>query len=432
MSDRLNKANKAIYVDVSPNPNHIHTNGSSVRGHVSVDPSKRPQRVNIAFKGREKCIITQRHSNGSTIYKEKPVYFAYELELFLSATRGESYDIVSYGIAENNRVEFPFEFRFPDAMQIQQKPPDKWPENAQFISKAGQLPPSCHFFHRHSSDVQIVEYYLEARLYTDARNRPALEVRQPVIFRPQYLRTPALFSSIQMHKYQTPRAICIRTHKIHPKYDPNEGFKDRMKHRLTKNKEKTPYTTFQLKAECPSIVTLGNPVHLTLSLAHLERSEDLPAPPPIFLRRIVIRVESRMLVRIPIISFFQGPELNDAHSDKTDLLNIEFNEGNGLLLYDGLSVKTKKWPVQLSPPFKSYGLNLEQTMNVKIWGECGGDKFERRLVHGKLLDVLVQGVDSGEEPGVTREEIMGEDVSMLPPSVDNDVAPPPYQVLRKS
>jgi hypothetical protein len=182
MPDRANSAYKAIYVDVSPSPSHIHTTGSPVRGRVRVDPSKRPQRVSIAFRGREKCSITRRNGNRSTTYKEKPAYFAYELDLFSSATGGASYDIVSYGITEDNKVDLAFEFHFPDTMQIQH-PPSMWRESGQFTYHLGELPPSYHYHESYSADEQIVEYYLEARLYTESQIMPTIEVRQLVMFR---------------------------------------------------------------------------------------------------------------------------------------------------------------------------------------------------------------------------------------------------------
>jgi hypothetical protein len=200
-----------------------------------------------------------------------------------------------------------------------------------------------------------------------------------------------------------------------------------------KHKESTPYATFQLKAECPSIVTMDKCVRFTISLKHLERSHDIPVPPPVFLRHILVRVESRTLVRVPHDSIFGGAtELQESYSEKYSLLERGFSEGGGMLLHDRLPVKTNKWPVQLSPGFRGYGLNLEHTMDIKIWGECGGEKFELRLVHGKLLGVLIQGVDSGEVSVAASQEVDAEDEFMPPPPVEEDVAPPPYQVLGKS
>jgi hypothetical protein len=433
MPDRTNSTFKAIYIDIFPGRYHVHTDKSLVRGRVRVDPSKRPQRVNIAFKGREKCSITRSSGDSTIRYREKLPYFAYELELFSSSTGDRSYEIVSHGIAQDNKVDFAFEFRFPEFVTIQERA-DKWPASPQFVSNGCESPPSYEHYARSHNDEQHVEYYLEAKLYTENRYTPTMEVRQSIIYRPKGQRPSHPIPAIQTPRNARLPPILIRTHKLHPEYDPNEGFKSKLKHRFTKHKETTPYAKFQLAANCPSVCVLGKPVDLKFSLAHLDRTPDIPVSPPVFLRRILVRLRSTIHVRVPIESFFSGSikMLDDDHEDKTVLLDRGYNEGDGLLLYDGMLVATNKWPATLTPPFKSYGLNLEHTMEVNIWGECAREKFKMTLVHGKVMGVLVEGADSVRDSAVTRADPADEDGLVLPPPLGEDVSPPPYQVLGKS
>lgn len=347
------------------------------------------------------------------------------MELFSSNAGGESYDILGFGVSEDDRVDLPFEFRWPDKTET--RLPKLWGEGSAgrvFEGQPGSPLPPSYTYHGTRND-QIVEYFLEARLYVESKYAPKMEVRCPLILRP----APPLHIPDPIPPVATPRnclgsqrEIWLRTHKLHPDYDPNEGLRDKIKHSFTKHRDTTPFIKFKLEVHCPSIILAREPVVMSVSLTHLERSNDLPDPPPIFLRRVRIRLVSRLDVRVPHTGFIIDTELTECHSDKRILLDREFRTGDGELLYDGLPVRTVPLPTHITPQFKTYGLALEHMIEVRLWGECAKEKFELTPVWGKVVIASGKRHD-GDAP---------ESASGAPPSLEEDAAPPPYQVLDKN
>ncbi|KAJ4348596.1 uncharacterized protein N0V89_009974 [Didymosphaeria variabile] len=379
-----------------------------------------------------KCAITRSNGQSSTTYKEKPEFFSRTLELYSSPTGGQSYDIVCalQGVTEDNRVELPFEFTWPERTEL--SPGSKWLPNPSFEHECGgPLPPT---YYRGSSNEQLVEYFLEARLYTGGRYNAAQEVRCPLNYRP----SPSIPSPIP----QVPDArtiysrtgIIARTHRLHPEYDPDEGWRARIKHSWNKDKDTTPYANYKIDVSCPSVVTSGQPVILSLSLVHLERSKDIPDPPPVYLRRISVRLSSCLRVRIPSRSLFGSSDMDESHNDKHIFLEKSFNMGEGLLMYDGMTATTAEVPLRLAPAFSTYGLELTQKLKVELWGECAREKFRFTPIQGPILVVACGNAPSLPPPPTPahKDAKATESAAEAPPSMEEDTAPPPYQVLDKS
>lgn len=118
--------------------------------------------VNISFRGRMKCAITRSNGQSSTTYKEKPEFFHRTVELFTSSTGLPSYDILSRGITDDDRVELPFEFIWPERTEL--SPGEKWRASPLFAHRPeGRLPPT---YIRSGSNIQLVEVCVKYHDYT--------------------------------------------------------------------------------------------------------------------------------------------------------------------------------------------------------------------------------------------------------------------------
>ncbi|KAL5375561.1 hypothetical protein DPSP01_011142 [Paraphaeosphaeria sporulosa] len=432
MPDRSNHHTRDIFVSVPAKVSW--TSGDVVRGSVRVKATSRPLRVNITFRGRTKCAITRSNGQSSTTYKEKPEFFSRTLELYSSPTSGQSYDIICAlrGVTEDGRVELPFEFTWPERTEI--LPGSKWLQTPFFEHEhGGPLPPT---YYRGGSNNQLVEYFLEARLYTGGRYDASQEVRCPLTYRP----SPPIPDPVplvpKVNTIYSLGGITTRTHRLHPDYDPDEGWRARIKHSWNKDKATTPYVRYKIDVSCPSVITAGQPIILSLSLNHLERSKEIPDPPPVHLRRISVRLSSHLRVRIPSRSLFGSSDMNDNHNDKHIFLDKSFNSGEGLLIFDGMDAITAKVPVLLAPAFKTYGLELTHKLKVELWGECAREKFRFTPVQGPILILGHRStpVDDLSPPGPPPIlNAKGADgAAEAPPAVEEDTAPPPYQVLDKT
>jgi hypothetical protein len=421
MPDRTNLSNRPIYIALET-PTETFTTNDPVRGKVRIDPKSRPNRVTVTFQGRTKCAITHQDSMYShSTYKSKQVLFTYSSTLFASESRGESYDILNHGggITSDNRVELPFEFRFPDRTPAR-KDADI---NDRFAHKEGSvLPPNFNFYSSGLSittgDEQLVEYYLEATM----SHRE--QVRCPLKFHP-----PSPNNPIE-EKEEVPKitympnvgnAVYIRTHKLDPDYDPNPHLKTRIKNKFKSNYA-APFLNFRLKTLCPSSLTTSQPLHLTLVLEHIKCSPEISNPPPIFLRRIRVKLLSTVHVCVPKTYLFSSEdEVGVTHEDKSVLLDKRYTDGDGLLLHDGgVGIDTSRLPGAIVPGFKTYVLGLEYGVEVRVWGECEGENFEIVPVRG------IVGVVSHRRSGDGAIGDVGERLVSLP-ALGDDVAPPRYR-----
>ncbi|PVI07412.1 hypothetical protein DM02DRAFT_703420 [Periconia macrospinosa] len=422
MQNRSNYPQRHLYIAVSTAQSHVYRSGDAVRGVVRVHPQTRPLRVNITFRGRMKCAITISHGQGSTTYKEKPDFFLHTLELFSSAAR--SYDITGLGVTQDDRVEIPFEFQFPERSEL--NPGSLWKKHrsTRFDSEAGGLLPPTYINNMRDS---FIEYFLEAKLFSTHRVIPDYEVRCPLTFLPDtppsILDSWPLAHTNRVLAMQNQRGIWIRTHRLHPDYDPDEGIPNRIKHRLTKHRTTTPFVNFKVDASYPEVLFPGDSIPLTLFLEYVERSKEIPDPPPIYLRHVRVTLRSIARACIPRSS---RSDLHDKYTLTTELLNIHYTQGDGLLLFDGLQLCSKKIPIATTPTFQTYGISLEHVVDIQAWLECAKERVRKTLApQGKLVIV-----SRPRNPGVERAvpEMRGEQ----PPALEDDAVPPPYEEQGKN
>lgn len=225
------------------------------------------------------------------------------------------------------------------------------------------------------------------------------------------------------------RAIMAQTHRLSPDYDPNEGLRARIKARWDKGK--APWARFKIDVSCPSVVTSGLPVTLTFSLAHDERSKELVDPPPVYLRRISAKLTSKLRVRIPSRALLGSSDMTDTHTDKQTLMDkLYYNAGQ--MLFDGATETTPIYPAHLVPAFQTFGLALEHTLKIELWGECAQEKFHITPFKEKLVIAKDIPGQSDEAPNPLPGYVkVAESSADAPPPEDDDTVPPPYQVLSK-
>lgn len=192
-----NTKDRALYIALDTptgsGPYGFFTSGDVIRGRVRVTPTSRPQRIVIHFKGRSKSSIVKRSGNSSHTYADKVSLFSHSLELFRSEQWGQSYDIANHGINESGWVMLPFEFTFPDKVELDpsqsevnnQRQRPQYRERAGFECKAGHPLPPTYQHNKGARCEQYVEYFLEALSYASALKYPSSDiVRQPLRFMP--------------------------------------------------------------------------------------------------------------------------------------------------------------------------------------------------------------------------------------------------------
>lgn len=421
-----------MYIEVqlpTPSQGSRYASGDVVRGTIRVSPKTRPQRIVVHFKGRTKFAITRRNGNGTTTYSHKIPFFSYSLVLFSSSTAGQSYDILGLGVTPDDRVELPFEFAFPHIIELE--PPKTFRERVGFEHKAGHaLPPT--YFYSGSSNVQIVEYYIEAEMWTEHKFVVAKTVRQPVPFNPAGPTIPDdIVELIQDRRF----TVRCQTHRLDPNYDPNEGRLARIKQHWKKNDPATPKAIFTILAQVPHVASIDSLLpSISLSLIHTERSDIMPEAPPVYIRQISVQLISTLNVRVPHNSlFFGSDDILDRHQKKLYLLHRRL-PAPGWLMYDGMRFDDLGRRISCeSPPdapdFASYGLNLKHVIEVTLEIECAGENFDVLGCRGPVI-ILPEAKEVVDHAVGTLamnpvEDILDTDAEAMPPPYES----PPYQEI---
>ncbi|KAL1603286.1 hypothetical protein SLS59_004382 [Nothophoma quercina] len=96
-ASHTNLAQNPLYIDVFSDAKHVYTAGDLVHGVVRVDPTSRPQKLSIVFKGIS--ILYDKDLEGC-----KTELFRLEQELFTSSDTGENYDILRHGTADDGKI----------------------------------------------------------------------------------------------------------------------------------------------------------------------------------------------------------------------------------------------------------------------------------------------------------------------------------------
>ncbi|KAI4712846.1 hypothetical protein J4E89_001821 [Alternaria sp. Ai002NY15] len=235
-----------------------------------------------------------------------------------------------------------------------------------------------------------VVYHLEAYMESDLPGTPPVRVRQEITYMPpappydRSLLQPDLNFGTKLPKHCS-AAKLIRTRKLLPNYGENSSKLGRFKDKLA-DKEllfgiesfaEIPYAQFNVLATPPSILVIGSPLPAIVTVQHTKRSESLPSPPDLFIRRLKVQLNAKINVFLPNEAFFKHPSRVTNHTDRRTIVlcDHKYETGDGEPLYDGLNlldvanIEVAK-DGNIAPSFTSYGLNLEYELQIEITGRC--------------------------------------------------------------
>ncbi|KAH9866656.1 hypothetical protein J1614_008349 [Plenodomus biglobosus] len=383
-----NQKHNPLYIQVAHLQKH-YTSGDRVEGIVRVDPTARPRTVTIVFKG-----FSVLHEKDDIPSKQQ--FFEFSESLFVSTGAGENFDILRQGTASDGKVELPFSFTFPRNVELPPPSDRSWwyPKDdynhPRFQHSPGfLLPPSCSPVSPAVNGILApkVMYNLEARVDN------TLKVRQELCFippAPEYdlaLLEPNLDFGLTLPKHCC-RYKFIRTRKLLPGYSESSKL-GKIRDKLVEKElffgiesyAEVPYVRFNLFATPARILVIGALVPIIVTVQHLERSESLPDPPILHLRRVRVQLHSEFHTFLPTQ---HGPKRSsktfvEITRDVTTLLDKKIDKADGKTLFDGLNlldIEPIRLPSEkLLPSFTSYGMAMEYELKVEIWGECADREF---------------------------------------------------------
>lgn len=389
VTPRSNLKHNPLYIDLPSNTEY--TCGQLVAGSVRVDPTLRPLRISVSLKGYS--VFHDQVGPGV-----KASFFDYSKDIFISEGAHENFDILRRGTATDGKVELPFDFVFPNTVWLAPPSDRNWHHHAdshdhpRFQHSPGfLLPPSLPL--ELVSDSQLTPrtiYSVEACMDSTV---PRMTVHQELKFippAPEYdlsLLEPRLELGTRLPK-QFSKYKLIRTRKLLPNYAKSSR-REKIKDLLVEKElffgletlSEVPFVKFNILATPARVLVLGEPLPLTFTVQHLDRSSSLPHPPDLFARRIRVQILSSIHIFVPRPSHMKGTgkEHSEILRDLITLFDRKFDEGSGLMLHDGLQL-SELGDVKLTHPkllssFTSYGLALEYELRVDVFGECATHEF---------------------------------------------------------
>ncbi|KAH7408561.1 hypothetical protein DE146DRAFT_605552 [Phaeosphaeria sp. MPI-PUGE-AT-0046c] len=375
---------RPFYIHVYQETHPFYTCGDLVRGIVRVEPTLRPQRITIVFRGWS--VIFDQDANGAS-----PSFFNYKHTLFESSGAHENFDILRRGTASDGKVDLPFEFTFPHNAWMAPPSDREWRRDGDTshhprfqYSPGFLLPPSCTVFASPRGPMPAkIKYGLEASLESVFVDNGKIAARHELKFIP-----PAPEHDLSLLEPNVERSISLPKHAKSSKLG-------KVKDLLV---EKELFFGLQSFTEIP------------FAKFNL-RSASLPDPPNVFMRRIRIQLMPayNVLIPRPAINAHVTKELVEISRETWTLLDKKFDEGPGQPLFNGLQLADIGGPLlahnKLLPSFSSYGVNLEYEMQVEIWGECVKHEFSGLACRTEVQ--IVSGWNASPPPPINLTDTDG-------------------------
>jgi len=400
----------------------IHTNNNLVKGVVHVNAKLQVKHVTIKFIGKTTCRISNdRNPTDQHIA---------ETELFC---RGQalSRSLISSASCPASRVEYPFEFWFPESVEVAPKTRNNAafrPDSAFEHESDHMLPPSFWW----NENTICNEYFLKAECVAESLSftiNPV--VVQQLRFSPS---VPEQSLSASAPLLPAPPLRFERRSSLQSPV-PCKERRSSLK-RLTislrgGDKSEDTSSTSLLVLSAPSRYRVGASGSIKLSL-QATLSEGLEQPAPVYLRGIRAQAIAHISYRVPAVSLPEG-EIRKHSIEKFDLFNqryvkpgIEITQET---LLDGFEIN------KIVPPtFKTYGVALNYDVKYNLLLDCAGKESEQEVeMKGIVIEPMTrpgghlgppQGPppENGSEESFTLEDMMryaGE-------NGQTDDAPPPY------
>ncbi|USP75014.1 uncharacterized protein yc1106_02288 [Curvularia clavata] len=355
----------------------IHTNNDLVKGVVHVKARLQIKRVTIKFIGKTTCRLSNDRNPANP--------HVAEVELFCHEKTLSRIQMPT-PTCPPSRVEYPFEFRFPEAVEakpmLQNEAPFK--PGGLFEHESGhQLPPSLWL---NENDI-CNEYFLRAEYVAEqtsftlnpvvvhqlrfSPSVPELDVPSPLPLLPA---PPIRFE--RKSRPSTP--------------DPTKERRTSLK-RLTTglrgvDKVEDSSATSLLVLRAPAQYRVGaSTTALKISLqATLTDGYEQPAA-PVYLRGIRAQVSAHFHYRVPLASASAG-EVCAESIEKFDLFNQRYSKPGIQVtqdtVLDGFQIN------KIVPPtFKTYAVALNYDVKYNLLLECAGKESEHEV---EMKDVLIE------------------------------------------
>lgn len=222
-----------------------------------------------------------------------------------------------------------------------------------------------------------------------------LKIRQEFKFMPpapQYhpaLLQPDLNFGTKLPKHCS-REKFIRTRKLFPGYDENNGKLGKIKDKLVEKEllfglrsfAEVPYVKFNIFATPASVLIIGERVPVVISVQHLKRSDSLANPPQLFLRRVKVQLNSSYNTFVPSETAARRNSQEYLHTERETIMlcDKKYEKGSGEPLFDELNLlevaDIKLINDKIIPSFTCYGLNLEHELQIEVYGKCADREFQ--------------------------------------------------------
>jgi hypothetical protein len=383
---RANRRDNPVYIQVR-DPPLTYTSGDCVQGQLLVEPTSRPKRISISLKG----FSAVQDANSRSVHLE---FYGLSQFLYIYENANDDFQLRANNALNPPRVELPFSLTFghhatipPPAGRVWLHPTDSWNHPRFQHSPGFPLPPTLNGTTPTSARVV---YQLEAFMESDLPGSPPVRVRQEINYMPPApvynpaLLQPDLNFGTKLPKHCS-RQKLIRTRKLFPGYSEKHSKLGRFKDKLYEKEllfglesfAEIPYVQFNLFATPASILVIGSPIPVVVTVQHLKRSESLPFPPDLFIRRLKVQLNALVNVFVPNEAFYRHPSKVTDRMDKKNIVlcDQKYEKGEGEPLYDGLNlldlanIQLSK-DITIAPSFTSYGLNLEYELQIEITGRC--------------------------------------------------------------
>ncbi|KAH7091643.1 hypothetical protein FB567DRAFT_567881 [Paraphoma chrysanthemicola] len=351
----------------------LNTNNDAVKGVVLVQTKIKAQRVSIKFIGRSTCRVTNDRNPGS--------HHTATIDLFCHEKLLLPRDVPSANCPAG-RVEYPFEFRFPEHVELdptlQNNAPFK-PDDVFEHEKGHQLPPSLWW----NENTVRSEYFLEAEFITEHRSFTLNPVAvHQLRFSPS---VPEVGLPEPTALLPTP-PIRFERRSRPSTPEPGQGRRGplkRLKSSLKSDKTEEPSLTSLLVLSVPSQYRVGAATALKVSL-QATLSDGLTQPEPVYLRGIRAQALAYINYRIPTSSASNG-EIRKDSTVKFDLFNRRYGKP-GLEISNNTSIEAFNINVIVPPTFKTYGVAVTYDVRYDLLLECGGKESEHEV---EVKDVTI-------------------------------------------
>ncbi|RAR01458.1 hypothetical protein DDE83_008895 [Stemphylium lycopersici] len=345
----------------------IHTNNDLVKGVVHVKARLQIKHVTIQFIGKTTCRISNDRNPANPHIAEVKL-FCHKKTLKRSETPSAT--------CPPSRVEYPFEFRFPEAIEAEAGLQNGAPfqQNPCFeIATGHALPPSLWW----NESTICNEYFLRAEYVAEQISFTL----NPVVvhqlrFSPSVpeLEIPRVLPALPAPPIRFERKSRASTPE--PTKERRASLKRLTSGLRSGEKQDDASATSLLVLSAPSQYRVGASSTLKLSL-QATLSDGLEQPAPAFLRGIRAQVSAHITFRIPLASASNGEVRNDS-VEKFDLFNQRYSKP-GIEITQDTVLEGFEINNIVPPTFKTYGVALHYDVKYNLLLECAGKESEHEV-----------------------------------------------------